>query len=313
MILQRLRLWYRLGLLLGLALAFGPALACQVCVVSSEKAPAFQEAYDSLSQELQRLGVARQDIALLGIAEYQEGGPAVLEARLLITLGTDALRHVASRNGKLLIAGLIPRISYERVLAESGRRSAAATAALYLDQPFGRQLDLMRLALPRVHRVGVLWGPESISLQPLLNTAIQSRGMELSEGLYSDGQTLIGALQMALHDADGLLAVADTAIYNANTVSNILLTSYRAKVPVQAFSPAYVKAGALLSVHSTAGQIGSQLAAMAYQVLQTNNMPQSQYPVDFSVTTNDYIARSLGLTLDAKVLSDRLHRMEKRP
>ncbi|WP_342619671.1 ABC transporter substrate binding protein [Rhodoferax sp. GW822-FHT02A01] len=306
-------MWYRLGLLLGLALAFGPALACQVCVVSSEKAPAFQEAYDSLSQELQRLGVARQDIALLGIAEYQDGGPAVLEARLLITLGTDALRHVATRNGKLLIAGLIPRISYERVLAESGRKSAAATAALYLDQPFGRQLDLMRLALPRLHRVGVLWGPESISLQPLLNTALQSRGMELSEGLYSDGQTLIGALQMALHDADGLLAVADTAIYNANTVSNILLTSYRAKVPVQAFSPAYVKAGALLSVHSTAGQIGSQLAVMAYQVLQTNNMPQSQYPVDFSVTTNDYIARSLGLTLDAKVLSDRLHRMEKRP
>jgi hypothetical protein len=296
-----------------LAVSFDPALACQVCVVSSEKAPAFQEAYDSLSQELQRLGVARQDIALLGIAEYQDGGPAVLEARLLISLGTDALRHVASRNGKQLIAGLIPRISYERVLAESGRRSAGATAALYLDQPFGRQLDLMRLALPRVHRVGVLWGPESISLQPLLNTAMQARGMELSEGLYTDGQTLIGALQMALHDADGLLAVADTAIYNANTVSNILLTSYRAKVPVQAFSPAYVKAGALLSVHSTASQIGSQLATMAYQVLQTNNMPQSQYPVDFSVTTNDYIARSLGLTLDAKALSDRLHRMEKRP
>ena len=311
--LKRLRSWCRLGLLLGLALVLCPALACQVCVVSSEKAPAFLEAYDSLSQELQRFGVARQDIALLGIAEYQDGGPAVQEARLLITLGTDAMRHVASRNGKLLIAGLIPRISFERVLAESARKNVASTAALYLDQPFGRQLDLMRLALPRLHRVGVLWGPDSISLQPLLNAALQARGLELSEGLYSEGQTLIGALQMALHDADGLLAVADTAIYNANTVSNILLTSYRAKVAVQAFSPAYVKAGALLSVHSTASQIGNQLAAMAYQALQSNNMPQSQYPVDFSVTTNDYIARSLGLTLDAKALSERLHRMEKRP
>jgi ABC-type uncharacterized transport system substrate-binding protein len=66
-------------------------------------------------------------------------------------------------------------------------------------------------------------------------------------------------------------------------------------------------------VHSTASQIGTQLAAMAYQALQTNNMPQNQYPLDFSVTTNDYIARSLGLALDAKALSERLHRMEKRP
>lgn len=303
----------RLGLVLCLALAFGPAFACKVCVVSSEKAPAFQEAFDSFSQELQRSGVSRQDIALLSIAEYQDGNQSVTEARLLVTLGTDALRHVEPRNGKLLIAGLIPRISYERVMAEAGKKAAASSAALYLDQPFGRQLDLMRLALPRVRRVGVIWGPESISLQGLLNAAVQARGMELSEGILNEGQTLIGALQAALHDADGLLAVADTAIYNANTVSNILLTSYRANVPVQAFSPAYVKAGALLSVHSTATQIGGQLAVMAYQVLQGNNMPQSQYPADFTVSTNDYIARSLGLTLDAKSLTDRLHRLEKRP
>jgi hypothetical protein len=311
MTLQRLRAWCRLGLLLGWALVLLPAHACQVCVVTSEKAPAFQEAYDSLSQEMQRLGVARQDIALLSLSDYLEGGPAVQEARLLVTLGANALRQVATRNGKPLIAGLIPRISYERVLAESGRKGA--TAALYLDQPFGRQLDLMRMVLPNLHRVGVLWGPESVSLQPLLNVALQNRGLELSEGVYGEGQSLIGALQLALHDADGLLAVADTTIYNANTVSNILLTSYRAKVPVQAFSPAYVKAGALVSVHSTASQIGTQMAGMAAQVLQGGSMPPNQYPADFTVTTNDYVARSLGMALDARALSDRLHRTDKRP
>lgn len=311
MTLQRLRAWCRWGLLLGWALVLLPAHACQVCVVTSEKAPAFQEAYDSLSQEMQRLGVARQDIALLSVSDYQEGGPTVQEARLLVTLGANALRQVAARNSKPLIAGLIPRISYERVLAESGRKGA--TAALYLDQPFGRQLDLMRMVLPNLHRVGVLWGPESVSLQPLLNAALQNRGLELSEGVYAEGQSLIGALQLALHDADGLLAVADTTIYNANTVSNILLTSYRAKVPVQAFSPAYVKAGALVSVHSTASQIGTQMAAMAVQALQAGNMPPNQYPADYTVTTNDYIARSLGMALDARALSDRLHRLDKRP
>ena len=42
-------------------------------------------------------------------------------------------------------------------------------------------------------------------------------------------------------------------------------------------------------------------------------MPVSQYPLEFSVVINDYVARSLGLTLDEGVLGERLRRMEKRP
>jgi hypothetical protein len=42
-------------------------------------------------------------------------------------------------------------------------------------------------------------------------------------------------------------------------------------------------------------------------------LPASQYPLDFSVSVNEYVARSLGLSLDARGLGERLHRMEKRP
>ena len=121
------------------------------------------------------------------------------------------------------------------------------TTLMVTNQPFGRQLDLLRLALPAVRQIGVLWGPESFSQLPLLAAALQGRRMDLSEGRYTEGQPLIGALRTALTDADVLLAVADANVYNPASVSNILLTSYRAKIPVLAFSPAYVKAGALLA------------------------------------------------------------------
>jgi ABC-type uncharacterized transport system substrate-binding protein len=141
----------------------------------------------------------------------------------------------------------------------------------------------------------------------------QPHGFELVEGTLNEGGLLINALHAALQDADVLLAVADGSVYNSNTVSNILLTSYRAKTPVVAFSPAYVKAGALLSVHTTPAQAGAQLATMAAHYLQTSGLWASQYPVDFIVTTNDYVARSLGLSLDAKTLTERLRKLEKRP
>jgi ABC-type uncharacterized transport system substrate-binding protein len=312
--MQRLRFWIRLWLPLCLACLAGPALAHLVCVVSSDKTAAFQEASDSLVLELQRGGVARADIQLLSLAEYQEGGPHTADMRLIVTLGTDALRQVTQHNTRAsVIAGLIPRLSYEHVLQESGKKYATNVAALYLDQPFGRQLDLLRLALPAVHRIGVLWGPESITQQPLLSAALQGRGLELSEGFYTEGQSLIGALRTALENAEVLLAVADGHVYNPSSVSNILLTSYRNRTPVMAFSPAYVKAGALLSVHSTAAQVGAQLAAMAAHLLQTNSLPASQYPQDFSLNVNEYVARSLGLSLDAGGLSERLRRLEKKP
>ena len=314
MTVRLLRWCLRLWLLTCLTGTATSALAHLVSVVSSDKSAAFQEVSDSLVQELLRNGVARQDIQLLSSAEFLDPANRAQDSRLIVSLGTDAFRQVMAQNPKVaVLAALIPRISFERVLADANRKSPANVAALYLDQPFARQLDLLRLALPQLRRIGVLWGPESITQQALLHTALQGRALDLSEGLYSEGQSLIGPLRAALADADVLIAVADGNVYNPSSVSNILLTSYRAKTPVLAFSPAYVKAGALLSVHTTAAQAGLKTAAMVSHYLQSNSLPSSQYPSDFSIDVNTYVARSLGLSLDADALSERLHKLEKRP
>ena len=308
------RLWICLWLLACLACAAQPALAHTVLVVFSEKSPAILEVSESLVQDLVRSGMARQDIQVLSTAEYLEYGNHAQDSKLIVSLGTEALRQIAVQSNRpAIIAALIPRISFEHVLADANRKGQSNIAALYLDQPFGRQLDLLRLALPSMRRIGVLWGPESITQQPLLTAALQGRGLELSEGLYTEGQALIGPLRAALADADVLLSVADGAVYNPNTISNLLLTSYRAKTPVLAFSPAYVKAGALLSVHTTAAQASLKIAAMVSHFLQSGSLPASQYPPDFSISVNAYVARSLGLQLDADSLLERLRKLEKRP
>jgi ABC-type uncharacterized transport system substrate-binding protein len=312
--MQRFRFWFQLWLLAGLACLASPAGAHVVCVVSSDMSTAFQEASDNLVRELVRNGVPRQDIHMVSTAEYIEGGPHTMDSRLIISLGSEAFRQVTARNThSAVIAGLIPRLSFERVLQDANKKSSSPVTALYIDQPFGRQLDLLRLALPAAHRVGVLWGAESVSQEALLASAAQTRTLELSEGVYAEGQPLIGALRAALRDADVLLAVADSTVYNPSSVSNILLTSYRAKTPVLAFSPAYVKAGALLSVHSTAAQAGAQIANMAGNFLQTSVLPASQYPSEFSISVNAYVAHSLGLSLDAELLTERLRKLEKKP
>lgn len=305
-------------------------LACLVCVlcwtalahaggvviVSSERSASYAAAADALVAELVREGVPSAEVSQRFASE--PGGmdaAATSGPKLLVVLGTEALKQLLARDVRApVLAVLIPRSGFERVVKDAGRKASANVTALYLDQPLGRQLDLIRLAIPDAKRVGVLWGAESVLQQPALLAAMQLRGLQEKSGLVvSNGGGVFSGLKGVLDDADVLLAVADPQVFNSATVSNILLATYRARIPVLAFSPAYVKAGALMSLHSTPVQIGTQAASVVRAILQGGGLPPAQYPTDFTVSVNEHVARSLGLNLDEITLSDKLRRMEKRP
>lgn len=310
------RAWLYLLVCLTCLWCIAPAVqAAGVVVVLSESSSGYVQVRDAVLAELERTASPTSDVRVVLASDLGAMDSAASERpRLWLTLGGDALVRVLSRGPRVpVIAALIPRIGFERILVEAGGKTPQAVSALYLDQPFGRQLDLLRLVLPTSRRVGVLWGPESVSLQRSLTTAMQVHGFEPVYGMVHTEAALFAGLKQALDDVDVLMAVADPLVFNSATVSNILLATYRSRIPVFAFSPAYVKAGALLSLYSTPSQIGVQAAAMVRVVTQGGGVPSSQYPNDYVVGVNDYVARSLGLVLDGDVLSDRLRRMEKHP
>ena len=311
--MSRLRRTVRWGLA-WLMLCLGLQVQAQrIYLVSSESTPSFQAATEAFSQELARLGVARQEYQQIALADIVRLDTVADEGKVVVTFGTEAFRQVEARSPRsAVLATLIPRIGFERVLAQIGRKPAPGIVALYLDQPFARQLDLLHLAMPAARDVGVIWGPESISQQESLSASARSRGLALRESSLAAGVPLVSALRAVSSDVDVLLAVPDGRVYNPATATDILLTTYRARIPVFVFSPAYVKAGAMMSLHTTPEQVGVQAAGMVHSYLQSSTLPQSQYPADFTVTINEYVARSLGLALDAKHLTAQLRLLEKR-
>lgn len=286
------------------ALALG-AHASEVLVVSSERSPAYQEAADAVALELARREILQMHLAEL--PDYRGPGP-----RLYVALGTEACSQLARRPlSAPVLCTLLPRASFERVLRETGRRAGASFSALYLNQPAGRQLDLIRLALPQARRIGVLWGPDSVANEAALEAAAQVRGLRVVGVPVRPDEPVFSGLKKILDESDVLLALADPQIYNSNSIQNILLTSFRAQIPMLAFSPAYVRAGALMAVHSTPRQIGQQAGALARGVLQGQPLGQPQFPLQFDVSVNEHVARSLGLRLDAANLTERLRRLER--
>jgi putative tryptophan/tyrosine transport system substrate-binding protein len=307
------------GIVLGLA-ALAPARAAEpvVVVVISERSASYLEAAEVMVRELERGapergGVARADIALMAAGEYATSPP--LAPKLFISVGAVASSLLAARETRVpQIATLLPATSFEQIMQATGRRPSALFSAVYLSQPLLRQFDLIRLALPEARRIGVLLGADSQAQAPALQAAALSRGLELTSALVGPGETAYPALQKILEDADLLLAVPSPQVYNSSSIQNILLSSYRARVPFIGFSPSYVQAGAVFAVHSTPAMVSRQAAVMARNLLMGRGLPAApQYPQDFSVSVNDQVARSLGLKLDAAALADRLRQLERTP
>lgn len=297
-------------------LAAGHATAAEpsLIIVSAERGAAYQESASALLEALGRGGtsIAVTDVQQMLAAELSSSDAK--SPRMLVALGAQACSALIKRKYQApVLCTLLPRLSFEGILRDNARQVSPQLSALYMNHPFTRQLDLLQLALPKARRVGVLWGPESMlrDREERMATAARPRGLQLVSEHVAHSEPVFKGLKRVLEDADVLLALPDTQIFNSGNIQNILLTSFRAKIPMLAFSPAYVRAGALLSLYSTPSQIGLQAGVIARGVLQGRSLGVPEYPSDFVVSVNENVARALGLSLDAHDLTQRLKQLSK--
>ena len=303
----------RLLLCLLLALAGGlpiDALAAQVLLLLSEESSAFSEAAEAIVSELRSAGHRTQSLSL---PLRSDESAALAGNALIITLGTRAAQTVSSMAPRsLVLHTLLPRSAFEKLTTRGD--DLRRVSAVFIDQPASRQIELLRIALPDWTRAAFVTSRESSELgQRLVASARDKRLRPVLEQL-NDESELYPTLQRVLADPAVLVAVPDATLFNNRTISNILLTAYHQRSPVVGFSPAYVKAGALIALYSTPAQIGQQAGEAARAGLASGSLPPPAAPRHFRVGTNRYVARSLGINLDdAAVLQERLERSEGLP
>jgi ABC-type uncharacterized transport system substrate-binding protein len=263
-----------------------------VWIALSDAGGAYAEAAAAIRAEIERAGSGQGQTVVRPWREFSAAAPA---PRLIVAVGSQALRGIAEGGPKVpLLAVLVPAASYERSGAGAGGRTHSA---VLIEQPPTRQLAALRLALPDRPRVGVPFGPTSRSHEPAFRSAAAAAGMQLVAGRVDGPDALGTVLQRLLEDSDLLLALADPDVFNSASIQNVLTAAYRRRVPLVAFSPAYVRAGALLALYSTPAQFGRQAGEIARAFLAGRPLPPAQPPRDFVVGINGEVARSLGLAL----------------
>jgi putative ABC transport system substrate-binding protein len=295
--------------LLLLALC-SPLQAAQFAVLLNSNDPAYQEFLSSVKASLPAGN--QWQLTWSGDTEkFMLSPPAHVD--LILAAGTNATRlALAKPDGPPVIASLLSRMAFENISRESPVHQQGVSA-LFLDQPIARQLAFINKVLPAsVLETRLIFtavsDAKSESLASLRQAA-PATGFKVSAAIVENSEAAVPTIDRLLNRKEGLfLAFPDSEIFARDNIRPFLLTTYRYKIPVIAFSLPFVQAGALAALHTTPTQFGQELASWVTKLPSARpitNLPPPKSPTLFSVSINTQVARSLKLSLpsESEILS----------
>lgn len=301
----------RLILLLILTglLPSAPAWAVSVQVVLSDDSPPYHEVANSFRAQLRQYRPAVN--VVIEDSPQRAAQALAADTQLLVCVGLKATQVALASHTQLpILSVLVPKDSFD-VLAQDNQARRSITA-IYLDQPYARQLALVRLALSEHVRVGVLLREEDQQKLDAIRGAAGLQKMQVVSELIDKQGAILPSLEHLLAASDVLLVLPDALLYNKNNIQSVLLTSYRYRDPVVSYSQALVRAGAMLGLYSNPLQIGYHTAEVALRSLDTGILPAPLYPKYFTVGVNRQVAHSLGFPAPDEIeLQEALQRWEQ--
>ncbi len=214
---------------------------------------------------------------------------------LIIAIGIDNIRTTNkyfNKTSKLLIASNPGE--YTPVI-----KSEAKNTVLYMTQPYCRQIHFIK----QINSQWKTFSYLSSQNNPVDDASIRKCADRYDMATYkvntSQAEQLTNDLKNALSHSDLILALPDKTIYNSKTAKNILLTSYRNRKPVIAFSKSFVNAGALAAIHSNTEQIAQSVCLLIeqYYEMDLQFKKQVNYPQSFNISINRQVFRALDLPI----------------
>ncbi len=179
------------------------------------------------------------------------GGPALVFA--VGAVAAKAVRHELPEVP--LVEGLVLR----RDLPED----APHTAGVHLEFPLELQLEWIHRMIPAAKSVGVLYNPARNAAVIESATRLAGKSGLTLRAVPVPGPTDLPAALESVGGVDALWSIPDDTVLTPQTARQILLFSFRNRIPVVGLSAAWVKAGALYALDWDFEDLGRQCAELA--------------------------------------------------
>lgn len=239
----------------------------RIVVLTSHTAAPYEQTVAGFRQYLRQQGleVSLEIVALDG--DRDRGARVAQDARksraaLLLTLGTLATQSALQAGVDLpVVAGLI--------VSPDDIRPAGNATGVSLEFPFEVQFQWLRRFLPAAKTVGVLYNPaENQRRIAAAGQAAERLGLRLEAREVQAPREIPTALETLGRTADVLWTVVDSLLLAPQTAKELLLFSFRNRIPVAGLSAAWAKSGALYALEWDYGDVGVQCGEVAVKILQ---------------------------------------------
>jgi len=283
--------------------AVTPATAGNVAVLLSSDADEYKEALRGFKETAGHQVVAVYDMEadpdqgkkLLGDIERK------VKPDLIFAVGTWALQAVAGRTD-------IP-IVYAMVLNPPSLVGAAVknVTGASMNVPVEQSLRVLKQLGSHVKRIGVIYNKTRTGyLVKEAEAVAREEGLQLVTREVASPKEVLPALESLQDGIDALWIVPDETILAQAVVQQMLLFSYRRKIPVLGLSDRHAQMGALLSLSFASSEdIGRQAGEAAKAVL--GGKPPGQIPYTTARKTNLVVnlkaAQKLGVEVPRTVVT----------
>ena len=268
-----------------------------VLILSSNTSPSYKKVIESCKHFMAQQDQDTQFISL-SLDDADEDVEKKLAAvsqhqpSLVFALGSEAAELAArSFPDKPVVATMV----YSRTELE---RSTNVTGVA-LEFPPSTQLQWIRRMLPQARRIAVLYDPaKNQAWIESASAAATEAGLLLVAIPVASSRHIPGALKRLAREADVLWAIPDTTVFSNKTLKQVMLSSFRNKIPLVGLSRGWVKAGALYALDRDYEDLGRQNCIMMTNILS------GQTPANIAPETPKQVVYSLNLKTARQMKQD---------
>jgi putative ABC transport system substrate-binding protein len=244
--------------------------------------------------QLERLPVLAAELVHLRVQVIFAGGPAPLRAAMqaTATIPIVAIDLETDPVAMGFVASLV--------------RPGGNVTGVFLDLPelSGKQLELLREAVPGVARVAVLWDPTSAPF-PLraLEAAARALGVTLHTLEVRNPDGFVDAFTaMTQGHADALIVLSSPLYYHQH--ARLMELAVQHRLPVMAAFREFAQAGALITYGPNLEEIARHAATYVGRILKGATPAELliERPTRFELVVNLKTAVTLGLTVPPVIL-----------
>jgi len=188
---------------------------------------------------------------------------------------------------------------------EAGKDTNITGASM--DISIRKQFEIIKSSIRSLKRIVAFYNPkETEQVIPEARRAANSLGLSFETIPISYEKDIMNALSKLVPKQDLLWALADSKVYTPQNAQFIILETLRNGIPFIGISPAYVKAGALISFSCSYKENGQQAAGLVLRILHgenPSNLPVTT-PEKIEISINANTAKHIQVQLPEEILKE---------